>query len=208
MSTVYAYCRVSTREQNLDRQLEAMRAFGVEEKHIFSEKMSGKDFDRPVYRRLMKTLKRGDVLVIKSIDRLGRSYQDVQEQWRLLTKTKKVSIVVLDMPLLDTRRDRTLVGMMIADLVLQILAYVAETEREFLRQRTREGMAVAKERGVRFGRQRMPLPEGFSAVYDDWSSGRCSVREAARTLGVAHSTFLRWAREEQAAQTQQDPVTT
>ena len=208
MSTVYAYCRVSTREQNLDRQLEAMRAFGVEENHIFSEKMSGKDFDRPVYRRLMKTLKRGDVLVIKSIDRLGRSYRDVQEQWRLLTKTREVSIVVLDMPLLDTRRDRTLVGMMIADLVLQILAYVAETEREFLRQRTREGMAVAKERGVRFGRQRMPLPENFSSVYRDWSSGGCSAREAARLLGVAHSTFLRWAREEQAAQAQQDPLTT
>ena len=208
MSTVYAYCRVSTREQNLDRQLEAMRAFGVEENHIFSEKMSGKDFDRPVYRRLMKTLKRGDVLVIKSIDRLGRSYRDVQEQWRLLTKTREVSIVVLDMPLLDTRRDRTLVGMMIADLVLQILAYVAETEREFLRQRTREGMAVAKERGVRFGRQRMPLPENFSSVYGDWLCGAVSAREAARLLGVAHSTFLRWAREEQAAQLQQDPVTT
>ena len=137
----------------------------------------------------MKTLKRGDVLVIKSIDRLGRSYRDVQEQWRLLTKTKAVSIVVLDMPLLDTRRDRTLVGMMIADLVLQILAYVAETEREFLRQRTREGMAVAKEKGVRFGRQRMPLPENFHPVYQKWKRGEITAADAARECRMPRTSF-------------------
>ena len=196
MSKMYAYCRVSTKEQNLDRQLEAMKKFGVEEGNIFCEKKSGKDFDRPVYRKLIRTLKKGDVLVIKSIDRLGRSYEDVQEQWRFLTKTREVYIVVLDMPLLDTRQDRTLVGIMIADLVLQILAYVAETEREFLRQRTREGMRAAKEKGVHFGPPKMPLPKNYKAVYEEWFCGRCSARKAAKTLGVAHSTFLKWTREE------------
>ena len=195
MSKMYAYCRVSTKEQNLDRQLEAMKKFGVEEGNIFCEKKSGKDFDRPVYRKLIRTLKKGDVLVIKSIDRLGRSYEDVQEQWRFLTKTREVYIVVLDMPLLDTRQDRTLVGIMIADLVLQILAYVAETEREFLRQRQREGIDAARARGVRFGPARKPKPENFDAVCRQWLDGQISARAAGRLTNMAHSTFLRLARE-------------
>ena len=191
----YGYCRVSTREQNLDRQIIAMKEFGVEEKNIFMEKMSGKNFDRPVFLRLVHRLKKGDTLVIKSIDRLGRNYKVIQEQWRLITKVICANIVVLDMPLLDTREDKNLTGIMIADLVLQILAYVAETERSFILQRQKEGIAAAKDRGVKFGAEKKPLPENFNEVYEQWFDGKISARTAAKMTQVAHTTFLKWARE-------------
>ena len=149
---IFGYIRVSSKEQHTDRQLIAMKGFGVENENIFTDKQSGKDFDRPAYCRLMGALRPGDTLVVKSIDRLGRNYDEILEQWRLLTKKKGVMIVVLDMPLLDTRRDRDLTGILIADIVLQLLSYVAQTEREFIRQRQAEGIAAAKARGVHFGR--------------------------------------------------------
>lgn len=152
---VYGYVRVSTKEQNEDRQIIALREFPVDEKSIYTDKLSGKDFNRPCYRKLLRRLRKGDVLVIKSIDRLGRNYEEILEQWRIITKVKKADIVVLDMPLLDTRaKGRDLTGTFIADLVLQILSYVAETERENIRQRQREGIAAARMRGIRFGRPR------------------------------------------------------
>ena len=191
--TTYGYVRVSTRDQREDRQILAMEQFGVERKNIFLDKQSGKDFNRPRYRRLIKRIREGDVLVIKSIDRLGRNYEDILEQWRLITKQKKAAIVVLDMPLLDTRQSRSLTGMLIADLVLQLLSYVAQTEREFLRQRQAEGIAAARKRGVRFGPPPKQRPENFVECLAAWKSGGISAREAARRLHVSHKTFLRWA---------------
>ena len=192
----YGYIRVSTKEQNEDRQLVAMRAFGVTADHIVLDKQSGKDFDRPGYRRLMRKLKAGDTLVIKSIDRLGRNYEEILEQWRLLTKEKQAAIVVLDMPLLDTRQGRDLTGMLIADIVLQLLSYVAQTEREFNRQRQAEGIAAAKARGVHFGRNFKDRGENYGSVMAAWKRGELSDRAAARELGVAHGTFQRWRKAE------------
>lgn len=194
--TTYGYVRVSTREQNEDRQLIAMAEFGVAAEHIILDKQSGKDFDRPGYRRLVRKLKAGDTLVIKSIDRLGRDYEEILEQWRLLTKEKQTAIVVLDMPLLDTRQGRDLTGMLIADIVLQLLSYVAQTEREFNRQRQAEGIAAAKARGVRFGRKAKDRGENYESVVAAWRRGEMSDRTAARELGVAHGTFQRWRKEE------------
>ena len=176
---VYGYTRVSTREQNLDRQILALREFGVPEKQSYQEKQSGKDFERPVYQRLIKKLKPGDTLVIKSIDRLDRNYDEILEQWRILTKEKKVDIVVLDMPLLDTRQGRDLTGTLIADIVLQLLDYVAQTGRDFIRQRQAEGIAAARAHGVRFGRKAMSRPENYIAVKNEWASGKKSAGEAA-----------------------------
>ena len=198
MNTMYGYIRVSTKEQNEARQLIAMREFGVEDRHIFRDKQSGKDFNRPQYLRLLRRLCPGDTLVVKSIDRLGRNYNEIIEQWRIITKEKGVAIVVLDMPLLDTRRDRDLVGTLIADIVLQVLSYVAQTEREFIHTRQAEGIAAAKERGVVFGPRPMEKPEDFEDYYPLWQAGNISAREAARRLGVAHKTFLKWAREQSA----------
>ncbi len=161
---MYGYARVSTRSQKEDRQLAALKDFGVAEERITVEKQSGKNFDRPLYQRLARALRSGDVLVIKSIDRLGRNYDEILEQWAYITKTKRAAIVVLDMPLLDTREGRDLTGTLVADIVLQLLSYVAQTEREFLRQRQAEGIAAAKERGVRFGPARIPMPEGFDEL--------------------------------------------
>ncbi len=192
----YGYIRVSTKEQNEDRQLVAMRAFGVTADHIVLDKQSGKDFDRPGYRRLVHKLKAGDTLVIKSIDRLGRNYEEILEQWRLLTKEKQAAIVVLDMPLLDTRQGRDLTGMLIADIVLQLLSYVAQTEREFNRQRQAEGIAAAKARGVHFGRNFKDRGENYGSVMAAWKRGELSDRAAARELGVAHGTFQRWRKAE------------
>ncbi len=192
----YGYIRVSTKEQNEDRQLVAMRAFGVTSDHIVLDKQSGKDFDRPGYRRLVHKLKAGDTLVIKSIDRLGRNYEEILEQWRLLTKEKQAAIVVLDMPLLDTRQGRDLTGMLIADIVLQLLSYVAQTEREFNRQRQAEGIAAAKARGVHFGRNFKDRGENYGSVMAAWKRGELSDRAAARELGVAHGTFQRWRKAE------------
>ena len=198
---LYGYVRVSTKDQNLDRQILALREFGVPEKQIYCEKMSGKDFERPVYKRLMKKLKPGDTLVIKSIDRLGRNYDEILEQWRVITKERKANIVVLDMPLLDTRQGRDLTGTLIADLVLQLLSYVAQTERDFIRQRQAEGIAAAKARGIKFGRKAMSRPDDYPAVKNAWMAQKLSARGAARALNVAPKTFLKWTREDRVSQT-------
>ena len=195
MSTVYGYVRVSTRDQNEARQLVAMKEFGVSRNRIFTDKLSGKDFNRPAYHRLLEGLQAGDVLVVKSIDRLGRNYQDIVEQWRLITKEKQAAIVVLDMPLLDTRKDRDLTGTLIADIVLQLLSYVAETERAFIRQRQAEGIAAARARGVHLGRPRKERDEAYARYADLWMHGLVSAREAAAKLGISHTTFLSWVRE-------------
>ena len=173
----------------------AIRQFGVEEKDIFLDKQSGKDFNRPHYMRLIRKLKEGDTLIVKSIDRLGRNYEDILEQWRIITKEKKAEIVVLDMPLLDTRQSRNLTGTLIADIVLQLLSYVAQTEREFIRQRQAEGIAAAKARGVRFGPLPRERPERFQECLAAWQNGEISAREASRRLDIPHKTFLRWASE-------------
>lgn len=195
-SMEYGYVRVSTREQNEQRQMIALREFGIPERHIFLDKQSGKDFERLNYKKLMRRLKNGDTLVIKSIDRLGRNYDEILEQWRIITKEKQAYIVVLDMPLLDTKQNRDLTGTLIADIVLQLLSYVAQTEREFIRQRQAEGIAAAKERGVRFGRSPMVRPEAYDALKFQWESNQISARAAAKQLGITHRTFLRWVHEE------------
>ena len=192
----YGYARVSTREQNELRQLVALEQFGLGEKQIFVDKQSGKDFERRNYKRLVRKLKPGDTLVVKSIDRLGRNYAEILEQWRLITKEKRAAIVVLDMPLLDTRQSRDLTGTLIADIVLQLLSYVAQTEREFIHQRQAEGIAAAKANGVRFGRPLIEQPEAFPAIRALWASGGISARAAARQLGISAKTFTRWARAE------------
>ena len=189
---IYGYVRVSTREQNEERQMIAMREFGVDK--IFMDKQSGKDFLRPEYQKLLRKLKKDDVLVIKSIDRLGRNYDEVLEQWRCITKEKQAAIVVLDMPLLDTRQNRDLTGTLIADIVLQLLSYVAQTEREFIRQRQKEGIAVAKARGVKFGRSAIPVPAVFDECAVAWNNGQLSTREAAAKCGVCQNTFLKWVK--------------
>ena len=191
----YGYARVSTKEQNEQRQIVALEEFGLDRKQIFTDKQSGKDFERTNYRKLVRRLKEGDTLVVKSIDRLGRNYEEILEQWRIITKDKGAAIVVLDMPLLDTRRNRDLTGTLIADIVLQLLSYVAQTEREFIRQRQAEGIAVARAQGVRFGRPPLEKPEDFPAVQTAWQKKEISAREAARRLSVTHKTFLRWAHE-------------
>lgn len=193
---IYGYIRVSSRDQNEDRQVIAMREFGIAEKNLVIDKQSGKDFARPGYRRLLRKLKPNDTLVIKSIDRLGRNYDEVLEQWRLLTKEKQADIVVLDMPLLDTRKGRDLIGTLISDIVLQLLSYVAQIEREFIHQRQAEGIAAAKARGVKFGRKPKERPAEYEHLRDEWRAGRISARAAARQLGVAHRTFMKWVEQE------------
>ena len=193
---VLGYVRVSTKEQNLDRQLIAMREFGVPEKQIYQDKLSGKDFDRPAYQKLMKAIKPGDTLVIKSIDRLGRNYDEILEQWRVITKEKQAAIVVLDMPLLDTRQSRDLTGTLIADIVLQLLSYVAQTEREYIRQRQREGIAAAKARGTHMGRPAKEKPDNFASAMTLWREGKLSARKTAELLGVSAKTFKKWKEEE------------
>ena len=192
---IYGYIRVSTREQHEDRQMLALRSFPVQKGNIFMDKLSGKDFNRPQYKRLVRRIKSNDLLVIKSIDRLGRDYEEIQNQWRIITKEKGADIVVLDMPLLDTRQnEKDLTGTFIADLVLQILSYVAQTERENIRQRQMEGIAAARLKGVRFGRPRKPVPEAFEEIKGTWLAGEINSRQAARMLEISQDTFLRWAR--------------
>ena len=193
---IFGYARVSSADQNLDRQLDALGRFPVQRDLIYTDKASGKDFRRPQYQRLCRRLREGDVLVIKSIDRLGRNYEEILEQWRIITKEKCAAIVVLDMPLLDTRRNRDLTGTLIADIVLQLLSYVAQTEREFIHQRQAEGIAAAKARGVKFGRPRKVLPEGFGEVKARWERGELSARAAGKLLGVTHRSFLLWAQDD------------
>ncbi len=191
----YGYVRVSTQVQNEARQLDAMRVFGVPEENIVIEKQSGKDFRRPRYQRLIGTLRQADVLVVKSIDRLGRNYTEILEQWSFITKERGAAIVVLDMPLLDTRQGRDLTGTLIADIVLQLLSYVAQTERENLRRRQAEGIAAARARGGLLGRERIELPEDFRDLAELWQEGGISSRNAARELGISYQTFLRRAKE-------------
>ena len=192
----YGYIRVSSKEQNLERQILTMKNEGIEDKNIYSDQMSGKDFDRPEYNRLIRKLKQGDLLVIKSIDRLGRNYTAILEQWRIITKTKKANVQVIDMPLLNTEIGHgDLTGVFISDLVLQILAYVAETERLFIKQRQAEGIAVAKKNGVRFGKPKIEVPEEFDEIYKLWKKGRVSVREGAEEVGMSVSTFYRRCKE-------------
>ena len=185
----YGYVRVSTQEQNEARQLAAMQEFGVAEKNIIIEKLSGKDFNRPCYQRLVRALRPGDVLVVKSIDRLGRNYDEILEQWSVITKKRKAAIVVLDMPLLDTRQGRDLTGTLIADIVLQLLSYVAQTERENIRQRQAEGIAEAKAKGVRFGPPCHTLPDSFEELRQAWRGRRMTLRAAAEACGIPKSTF-------------------
>ena len=189
IAEIYAYVRVSTREQNEDSQLIAMNELQVPKKNIFIDKQSGKDFERPRYKKLIKRLKKDDLLYIKSIDRLGRNYNEIQEQWRILTKEKAVDIVVLDMPLLDTRRGKDLMGTFLSDIVLQVLSFVAENERVNIRQRQAEGIAAAKARGVRFGRLPKPLPPNFHAVYQRWKHGEITGTAAAKECEMPLSTF-------------------
>lgn len=192
----YGYARVSTKEQNEQRQIVALMAFGVSGKCIYVDKQSGRDFERPQYQRLVRKLKDGDTLVVKSIDRLGRNYEEILEQWRIITKEKAAAIVVLDMPLLDTRNNRDLTGMLIADIVLQLLSYVAQTEREFIRQRQAEGIAAAKSRGVQFGRKPKEKPPEYPTVLEAWRRKELSARAAATRLGVTHKTFQKWSEQD------------
>ena len=189
MTTQYGYIRVSSKEQNEDRQLIAMQKQNIPEKNIYIDKQSGSSFDRPAYKRMVRRLKPGDVLYIKSIDRLGRDYEEIQVQWRVLTKDKGIDIVVLDMPLLDTRRGKDLVGTFLSDIVLQVLSFVAENERSNIMQRQAEGIAAAKLRGVKFGRPPMPLPENFHNVYHQWVQGEITGLAAAEECGMPLSTF-------------------
>ena len=190
----YAYVRVSSKDQNEERQLVAVKEYGVERQNIYVDKQSGKDFDRPAYQKLLKKLKPTDVLVIKSIDRLGRNYAEILEQWRVITKVKGAAIVVLDMPLLDTRKEKDLIGTLVADLVLQIMSCFAQIERDFIKQRQAEGIAAAKARGVKFGRPAIPIPENFSEIKEKWKAGKISSRQAGKELGVSYHTFLRWCK--------------
>ena len=194
-NATYGYIRVSARDQNEDRQRIAMHEFGVPADCVFMDKQSGKDFDRPGYRRLLRKLKPDDTLIIKSIDRPGRSYEEILEQLRIITKEKRAAIVVLDMPLLDTRQGRDLTGTLIADIVLQLLSYVAQTEREFIRQRQAEGIAAAKANGVRFGRHPMEKPPEIEILREKWVEEKLSARAAAKQLGVAHKTFIKWFKD-------------
>ena len=189
MGKMYGYARVSTREQKEDRQLMALMEMQVPRKNIYMDKQSGKDFERPMYKRMMDRLKEDDLLYIKSIDRLGRNYEEILEQWRELTREKKVDIVVLDMPLLDTRRGKDLMGPFLSDIVLQVLSFVAENERTSIRQRQAEGIAAAKARGVRFGRPPRPLPENYYSAYQQWKAGTITGTAAAKECGMPLSTF-------------------
>ena len=194
----YGYVRVSSKDQNLDRQLLALDKFGIPDELIFKDKVSGKSFERPAYLLLLEKLKPVDALVIKSIDQLGRNYDEILDQWRILTKKKRVDIVVIDMPLLDTRQGRDLTGTLIADIVLQLLSYVAQTEREYIRQRQAEGIAAAKARGVHLGRCPKCKPENYTIVLSEWKSGSISARTASKQLGVDRKTFSKWINQSMA----------
>ena len=189
MGNLYGYIRVSTHDQNEDRQLIALRELKIPEKNIFMDKQSGKDFNRPQYKRLVRKLKKDDLLYIKSIDRLGRNYAEILEQWRLLTQTKGIDIVVLDMPLLDTRRGKDLMGTFLSDIVLQVLSFVAENERTNIRQRQAEGIAAAKARGVKFGRPPRQLPDNFYDVHKAWRDKKKTLKEAAEACDLPVGTF-------------------
>ena len=188
-NNIYGYVRVSTVDQNEDRQMLAMRELSIPERNLFVEKQSGKDFQRPQYKKLVRRLRPEDLLYIKSIDRLGRNYEEILEQWRVLTKEKRIDIVVLDMPLLDTRRGKDLMGTFLSDIVLQVLSFVAENERTTIRQRQAEGIAAAKAMGVKFGRPPRPVPDNFYQVHKDWRSKKITLQQAANACGMPVTTF-------------------
>ena len=193
---LYGYVRVSTKEQNEDRQVTALKNFGIADDNIFMDKMSGKDFKRPQYKKLIKKLKPADTVVFKSIDRLGRNFFEILEQWKLITEEKQACIVILDMPILDTRRQKDdLTSQLISTLVLQILSYVAQIERDFIKQRQSEGIAAAKARGIKFGRVPIPPPDNFNEIYKLWKNLEISAREAGKRLNVSYKTFLKWTRQ-------------
>lgn len=195
MGKVYGYVRVSTREQNEDRQLIALDKVQVPKENIYVDRQSGKDFRRPMYQRMLKKLEQGDTLYIKSIDRLGRNYGEILEQWRILTRESKIDIAVLDMPLLDTRRGKDLMGTFLSDIVLQVLSFVAENERTNIRQRQREGIEAAKQRGVQFGRPEKPTPKNFGQICNKWLVKEISGAEAAKQCNLAVTTFYRRAKK-------------
>ena len=195
MGKIYGYARVSSKDQNEDRQIIALHEMGVNDSEIYIDKQSGKNFNRPKYKKLIRKLKKDDLIYIKSIDRLGRNYEDIMEQWKKITKEIKADIVVIDIPLLDTRRGKDLMGTFLSDIVLALLSYISENERANIRQRQAEGIAAAKARGVRFGPAPMPLPENFHDVYQDWKHKKLSVREAAKQCNMARSTFYLKARQ-------------
>lgn len=186
---IYGYMRVSSKEQNEDRQRIALIEMGVQEKNIYMDKQSGKDFERKQYKKLLRKLDENSVLFIKSIDRLGRNYSDLNEQWRIITKEKKADIVVIDMPILDTRREKNLLGTFISDIVLALLSYVAENERINIKQRQAEGIAAAKARGVKFGRPPLPIPDNFYQMHKEWRAGKITIDEAAKACGMCAKTF-------------------
>lgn len=188
-STFYGYIRVSSVDQNEARQVIELTRYGIIEKHIYMDKLSGKDFNRPQYQKLKKKLREGDVLVVKSIDRLGRNYEEIQAEWRQIVKEIKSDIVVLDMPILDTRTNKDLIGTLISDIVLQLLSYVAQAERESIKIRQAEGIAAAKARGAHLGRFAKPLPDGFPEIYEAWSEKRISRKQAIADLGVTANQF-------------------
>ena len=191
----YGYIRVSSRDQSEDRQLIALKEDGVSEQNIYLDKQSGKDFNRPQYKQLLQKLKKNDLLYIKSIDRIGRNYEEILQQWRTLTKQKGIDIVVLDMPLLDTRRGRDLMGTFLSDIVLQILSFVAENERTNIRQRQAEGIAAAKAKGVKFGRPPLPLPDNFYEIHKAWRARKITLKEAAQACHMPVGTFYGKARK-------------
>ena len=193
--SIYGYVRVSSLDQNEDRQLVEMKKVNIRSQNIYIDKQSGKNFERPEYKRLVGTLKEGDLLYVLSIDRLGRNYEEIQEQWRILTKEKKVDICVIDMPLLDTRNGKDLMGTFIADLVLQILSFVAQSERENIRKRQEQGIAAAKAKGVKFGRPEVPVPDDFGRIIKDWDRGKISLSEALKKSNMTKTTFYRKVRE-------------
>ena len=195
MQSTYGYIRVSSTDQNEDRQMDALQRLTIPQHNIYMDKQSGKDFNRPQYKKLVKRMKRGDLLYILSIDRLGRNYEEIQRQWRVLTKDIGVDICVLDMPLLDTRNGKDLMGTFIADLVLQILSFVAQSERENIKKRQEEGIAAAKARGVRFGRPSLPPPEGFETLVEAWEQKKLSLRQVLDQCGMSEATFYRRLRE-------------
>ena len=195
MTNTFGYIRVSSTDQNEDRQLDALRGKAVPPRNIYMDKQSGKDFNRPQYRRMVRRLRRGDLLYILSIDRLGRNYEEIQRQWRMLTKEVGVDICVIDMPLLDTRSGKDLMGTFIADLVLQILSFVAQSERENIRKRQKQGIAAAKARGVRFGRPAVETPEDFGALVEAWERHERSFADTIALCGMSEATFYRRLRE-------------
>ena len=192
---IYGYIRVSSRDQNEDRQKIALKEVGIPEKNIYLDKQSGKNFNRPQYRKLLRKMKREDLLYIKSIDRLGRNYEEILQQWQVLTKEKGIDVVVLDMPLLDTRRGKDLMGTFLSDIVLQVLSFVAENERANIHQRQAEGIAAAKQKGVKFGRPPIPLPDNFYEVHKAWRSKKLTLKQAAEACNMPVSTFYGKARK-------------